>query len=73
MARMQELVNRVQQAEARAGQQQQKGQTKGGNGRGYESGIGSCASKYQPPSFEGEDEKWNSDPGQDDSVMENWE
>ena len=30
---------------------------KGGNGRGYESGIGSFASKYQPPSFEGE-EKW---------------
>ena len=39
-------------------QQQQKGQMKGGNGRGYESGIGSFASKYQPPSFEGEDEKW---------------
>ena len=78
MARMQELVNRVQQAEARAGQaeqqaqqtqqvltqmqqqqqQQQKGQMKGGNGRGYESGIGSFVSKYQPPSFEGEDEKW---------------
>ena len=76
MARMQELVNRVQQAEARAGQaeqqaqqtqqvlaqmqqqQQQKGQMKGGNGRGYESGIGSFASKYQPPSFEGQDEKW---------------
>ena len=39
-------------------QQQQKGQMKGGNGSGYESGIGSFASKYQPPSFEGEDEKW---------------
>ena len=67
---MQELVNRVQQAEASAGQaeqqaqqtqqvlaqmqqqQQQKGQTKGGNGRGCESGVGSFASKYQPPSFE---------------------
>ena len=35
-----------------------KGQMKGGSGRGYESGIGSFASKYQPPSFEGEDEKW---------------
>ena len=73
---MQELVSRVQQAEARAGQaeqqaqrtqqvlaqmqqqQQQRGQTKGGNGRGFESGIGSFASKYQPPSFEGEDDKW---------------
>ena len=34
-----------------------KGQMKGGSSRGYESGIGSFASKYQPPSFEGEDEK----------------
>ena len=38
--------------------EQQKGQMKGRNCRGYESGIGSFASKYQPPSFEGEDEKW---------------
>ena len=69
VSRVQQAEARAGQAEQQAQQtqqvlaqmqqqQQQRGQMKGGNGRGYESGIGSFASKYQHPSFEGEDEKW---------------
>ena len=47
-------AQQTQQVLAKYQQRQQKSQMKGGNGRGYESGIGSFASKYQPPSVEEE-------------------